>query len=140
MPTFFRGYLLVALVFSLLMAGPARSEETVQIVLESTSYALTLEQTAAAQAFAGLLPLTLTMQELNGNEKYARLPRPLPHKDEAVGYVRAGDLMLFGKDCLVLFYKSFATNYPYTRLGRLNNPTDLARIVGSQSIDVTIHP
>ena len=37
-------------------------------------FAITLDDNAAARAFAKLLPLTLDMAELNGNEKTVGLP------------------------------------------------------------------
>jgi hypothetical protein len=40
--------------------------------------AFALADTEAARAFAALLPLTLDMEELNGNEKHGELPKALP--------------------------------------------------------------
>ena len=65
-----------------------------------------LAQTAAAEAFRALLPLTLTMYELNGNEKYAELPSALPIEASNPGTIRAGDVMLYGARTLVVFYKT----------------------------------
>ena len=97
----------------------------------------TLENSAAGAAFAALLPVTLDMSELNGNEKYFYLNEPLPAKAERVGHIEAGDLMLFGSDCVVLFYESFSTSYSYTRLGRVENAAQLAAAVGGGSISVS---
>ena len=38
-------------------------------------FAATLSDNATAAAFKKLLPLSVTMTELNGNEKFARLPQ-----------------------------------------------------------------
>ena len=43
------------------------------------------------------------MSELNGNEKHADLPKPLPAKANRPGTIRNGDLMLYGADTLVVF-------------------------------------
>ncbi len=56
--------------------------------------------------------------ELNGNEKYAYLDDSLPVGRSARATIaRAGDIMLFGDDCLVLFYETFSSSYRYTRIG-----------------------
>ena len=39
--------------------------------------------------------------------------------------------MLYGANCLVLFYDSFSTGYSYTRLGRVENPEGLSAALGS---------
>src|SRR5687768_2839479 len=56
----------------------------------------------AARPFAAQLPLPLTldMRELNGNEKHADLPKPLPANASLPGTIRHGDLMLYGADTL----------------------------------------
>jgi len=33
--------------------------------------------------------------------------------------------MLFGDNCLVIFYKSFDTSYSYLKIGHINNLPDL---------------
>lgn len=96
-----------------------------------------LEDNETARAFAALLPMTLDMSELNGNEKYHYLIGPLPSDAQNVGSVQTGDLMLFGDDCVVLFYESFQTPYRYTRIGRLSDATGLAEAAGRGSAQVT---
>lgn len=81
-------------------------------------------------AFKELLPLTLYMKELNGNEKYVDLPSSLPSNAKSHSTVEAGDLMLYGSKTLVLFYQSFPTSYAYTKLGRVANPSGLATALG----------
>lgn len=103
-----------------------------------TLFSLTLYDNPAAQAFSARLPLTLTLSELNGNEKFIYLPEGLPADSESPGTVYEGDLMLYGADCLVLFYETFSTSYSYTSLGALDDPAGLADAVGSGEVTVTI--
>lgn len=107
------------------------------VTVNGTSFSATLEDSATARQLGAQLPLALTMSELNGNEKYYYLDRSLPASSERVGVIQAGDIMLFGSDCLVLFYQSFSTGYSYTRIGRLDDPSGLVQAAGRGSATVT---
>ena len=100
-------------------------------------FAITLSDTQAARAFAALLPLTITMADLNSNEKHAELPQALPRTIVAPGAIRNGDLMLYGSTTLVLFYLNFSSSYTYTRLGQVDDPTGLAQALGSGNVQIT---
>jgi hypothetical protein len=94
-------------------------------------FTIALEDNATARAFVQLLPVTLDMAELNGNEKHAKLPRSLPSDPERPGTIRAGDLLLYGDDTLVVFYETFRSEYRYTRIGRIEESAALRRALGS---------
>ena len=100
-------------------------------------FAITLADNAAARTFVTLLPLTLEMSDLNSNEKYASLPGALPTNASKPGTIHAGDLMLYGTDTLVVFYSTFKSTYPYTRLGRVNDNANLAQVLGLHTVKVT---
>ena len=82
------------------------------------------------------LPITLSMVELNGNEKYAELKQALPTHPESVGNIQVGDLLLYGNDVLVLFYESFSTSYRYTRIGEVTDTAGLAKALGAGNCQV----
>ena len=111
-------------------------ERNMVITVNGTSFAATLEDNGAARAFAAMLPLTLDMSELNGNEKYHYLDGSLPTDSYRPGTIQAGDLMLYGSSCVVLFYETFSSGYSYTRLGRIDHPDGLAAAVGSGNVRV----
>ena len=104
------------------------------IAINGRQFAVTLADNDTARAFAALVPMTLKMGDLHGNEKYHFLKTRLPSRPENPGRIHAGDLMLFGDDCVVLFYKDFDTGYSYTRIGRLQNAEGLASTVGRGAI------
>ncbi len=114
--------------------GSQEDEKTVmRIVIRagSRSFPTVLYDHRAAVEMWEKLPLTLDMSELNGNEKYA-----LPVDASVPEAVHKGDLMLYGADCLVLFYKDFSTSYTYTPLGRVENPSGLAEALGTGNVRV----
>lgn len=117
-------------------AREAKTLSTIKISVNGKDFSATLEDNRTARAFVDRLPLEIEMQELNGNEKYFYLDGDLPSDSTAVKQIHAGDLMLFGSNCVVLFYKDFATSYSYTRLGKLDNPSDLEKILGGGNVRV----
>ena len=88
-----------------------------------------------ARAFAALLPLSIGMTELNGNEKFFTLPSALPTQEAVPRAIQAGDSMLDGSSTLVLFYESFSTTYSYTPLGRVDNPAGLKAALGTGNVN-----
>lgn len=111
--------------------------QTIEIVVSGKTFSIDLLDTEPAQALTAILPLQVEMQELNGNEKYIYLSDTLPMAEKRSEYIHSGDLMLFGSDCLVLFYKDFPTSYKYTPLGRVKDAQQLSDALGAGDISVT---
>jgi hypothetical protein len=107
-----------------------------KITIGTAVFTASFNNNATATAFRTMLPLSITMSELNGNEKYYYLSSTLPTNASGTGTIQTGDLMLYGNNCLVLFYKSFNTAYSYTRIGRIDNPSGLAAALGKDNITV----
>lgn len=110
---------------------------TLIVTIGSKSFTATLDDSPATNTLLAMLPLTMDMTELNGNEKYFQLPTPLPTDAASPGTIQTGDLLLWQADTVVLFYRTFPTTYRYTRLGRIDDPTSLADTVGSGAVKVT---
>jgi hypothetical protein len=128
--------LLIAAV-AIIAAGCEAQEETgMWMTIGERRFAITLTDNAAARAFAAQLPLTLDMEELNGNEKHAELPKALPADASRPGTIRNGDLMLYGTETLVVFYSTFQSSYSYTRLGSVDDPSDLPKALGPRGVRV----
>ena len=94
-----------------------------------------LEDSAAARGTLSLLPLTAEMNDMP-REKYFYLPRTLPENAFKPDEIKAGDLMLWGSGCLVLFYEDFSASYSYTRLGRLVKTAGLVEALGKDGVRV----
>lgn len=116
-------------------SGNAGTDITISV--GSEQFAATLEGNGTAAAFLKLLPLTVRMDDLHGNEKYAVLARTLPTHSKNPGRIAGGDIMLFGSSTLVLFYESFSTSYSYSRIGRVRDPSGLGKALGRGSATVT---
>lgn len=113
------------------------SAVTLTITVGERQFSATLADNESARQLAALLPLTLDMRELNGNEKYFYLDSTLPTDAYSPGQIHTGDLMLYGDSCLVLFYQSFSSGYSYTPLGQVDNPDGLADALGSGNVTVS---
>lgn len=109
----------------------------IEIVVGDQTFSATLYDNEAATALKEQLPLTLNMSELNGNEKYYYLSDSLPTNSSRPSGIKTGDLMLYGNNCLVLFYDSFSTSYSYTPIGYIDNTDGLAAALGSGDVQVT---
>ena len=108
----------------------------ITITIGDRIFTATMEQNSTAEAFRALLPLTLEMQELNGNEKYHYLSQSLPTNRTKVGTIHAGDIMLYGDNCVVVFYETFTTTYQYTPIGHISNPKGFKEALGSGSVTI----
>ncbi|MBO4865688.1 MAG: aldo/keto reductase [Ruminococcus sp.] len=122
-------------------ATTAKQEEKkadgMHMVIGDKHFSVTMENNDTVTALTEILPLTLDMSELNGNEKYYYLDTALPSAPEKVGHINEGDIMLYGDSCLVVFYESFDTKYTYTKIGHIEDTSGLADTLGTGSVTVT---
>ena len=114
-----------------------QTNRNIIITVNGTPFNATLADNDAARAFAAMLPVTMQMSELNGNEKYYYLDSSIPTESYTPGTINTGDIMLYGSSCVVIFYETFSSGYSYTRLGMINNPEGLADAAGSSDAIVS---
>ncbi len=109
----------------------------IKLNISQQEYEAVLEDNPAARQLMAKFPMTLEMEELNGNEKYYQFAEGFPAADEVIGQIHAGDIMLFAGHYVVIFYKDFPSHYRYTRLGRIEKPQGLAEAVGTGNVAVS---
>jgi hypothetical protein len=107
-----------------------------KIVIGTKTYNATLFANKTTDAFKAMLPLNLDMTDLNNNEKKFDLPINLPTNIEDIGNIHEGDILLWGNNTIVLFYKNFSTPYRYTKIGKIDNASGLAAALGSGDVKV----
>lgn len=108
-----------------------------KLIVNGKVFEATLEKNPSAVSLESRLPLKLNMDCME-HEKYFYLDEPLPSAPGAVGRIEAGDLMLWGADCLVVFYEGFKTPYSYTRLGHIDDPRGLKEALGPGCVTIEL--
>ena len=139
-------YFLILLFFTIMACNSVYGDNTITMNTLNTSvslkinneeYKLILYDNQTAKDFLSLMPLTITMNDLNANEKYHNLSKNLTTQSSRVGSIKTGDFMLYGSNCLVLFYESFSTSYSYTKIGYIENASGLKNTLGRGSVQIT---
>ncbi len=110
----------------------------INLSINGNDFIATLEDNETTRELLNSLPLEVSMSELNGNEKYYYFDESLPTNSYRPGSISTGDIMLYGSDCLVIFYEDFDTPYSYTRLGKIDNVDNLKNALGKGNVNVTI--
>lgn len=127
---------------SLILTSPSQNTMTpvapkLQINVGNRSFTATMADNNAVKALLTQLPLALDMQDLNRNEKFAKVPKPLPTENFNPGTIQRGDILLWGNQTLVIFYETFSSSYSYTRLGKIDDTTGLKEALGQTGVQVT---
>lgn len=116
--------------------GDGQMKELI-IVTGGQRFRASLYDNETAQALMERLPMTLNMEELHGNEKFYYLDEGLPINTEYIDRIQTGDIMLFGSDCLVLFFDDFSTSYSYTRIGHIEDEEAFADALGTGTVEIS---
>ena len=99
----------------------------IKVIIDNKTYKLNLESNQTAEELINILPQEYMMNELNGNEKYVYINESLTTKAHQYKQIEKGDVMLYGDNCIVIFYNSFETNYRYTKIGHIDNLPNLGK-------------
>ena len=110
------------------------ADAKLEIVIGSAVFTATLADTTAAQEFAQMLPMTITLDDYGGFEKVGSLGRSLTTSNSQTT-TAAGDIVLYNSSNIVMFYGS--NSWSYTRLGKIDDLTGWADALGRGSVSVT---
>ncbi len=114
-------------------------EKQIAIEVNGQSFSAKLYNNAAAAALWEKLPMVLDMEEMNGNEKYFFMEDTFPTDTEDIGDIHTGDIMLYGDDCLVLFFQDFSTSYRYTRIGYIEDQKGFADALSDGTVEIRFY-
>jgi len=98
----------------------------------------TLNGSKAAQDFASLLPLSLTLSDYASTEKISDLPKRLSTEGAPPGFdPSAGDIAYYAPwGNLAIFYRDFRYSSGLVALGKLDSGLDV--FTSSESMQVTV--
>lgn len=108
-----------------------------QVEVNGKTFTATMENNAAVDALVDKMkagPITIQMSDYAGFEKVGALGQNLPTSDRQTT-TRAGDIVLYQGNQIVIFYGSNA--WSYTRLGKIDDLTGWAEALGSGDVSVT---
>ena len=97
----------------------------------------TFEDNPSAQEFQELLaqgPVTVEMSDYGGFEKVGPLGTTLTRSDESIT-TEPGDVILYQGNQITIYYGTNLWNF--TRLAKINDPTDLKAKLGEGTVPVT---
>ena len=112
-------------------------EIKINLTINNKTFSATLENNVTTRELISMFPMTLNMSKLNSNEKYNYLDTDLTTNSSRQSRINAGDIKLYGSNCLVVFYESFNTSYSYTNLGTVDDVDSFISELGNGSVTIT---
>lgn len=113
------------------------SKIKINLIVNNKTFSASLENNETTRELTAMFPMTLNMSDLNSNEKYNYLDTRLTTNSSNPRRINAGDIKLYGSNCLVVFYESFNTSYSYTNLGKVDNASAFVSELGRGNATIT---
>jgi putative uncharacterized protein MYPE1680 len=108
----------------------------INLIVNNKTFTANLENNQTVQELIQNFPMTLNMSDLHSNEKYNYLNSSLTTNSNTPSMINAGDIKLYGNNCLVVFYDNFRNSYSYTNLGKVDNVDDFVAELESESVNI----
>lgn len=112
-------------------------ERKLKITVGDEMLLATFEDNLSAEEFRDLLaqgPVTVEMNDYGGFEKVGPLGTTLTRSDQQIT-TQPGDVILYQGDQITIYYGTNSWNF--TRLARIDDPTDLREKLGEETVSVT---
>lgn len=135
MKSFFKIYFIF---FSLYISTFCLEKNTIEIKIEYKIFKATLLDNQTSKAFIKKLPLTITMEDYNQNEKFYRFSEKFPVDPTKIENIKTGDIVFYETNFFVIFYEDFKTQYAYTPIGTINNISGLKEILKKNKVIVEL--
>jgi len=115
-------------------------EKTLHLFINDTEVSVDWEENESVDALRALVadePLTVQMSMYGGFEQVGSLGTSLPRND-AQTTTRAGDIVLYSGNQIVVFYGS--NSWAYTRLGHITDQDEagMTALLGSGDVTITL--
>ena len=135
MKNFFKKYFIF---FSLYISTFCLEKNTIEIKIEDKIFKATLLDNQTSKAFIKKLPLTITMEDYNQNEKFYRFSEKFPVNPTKIENIKTGDIVFYETNFFVIFYEDFKTQYAYTPIGTINNISGLKEVLKKKKVIVEL--
>ena len=123
----------------------SKDRDSMKITLEVGDKALTatLIDSKTAHDFVSLLPLTLTMNDLFGREKFAHLPRAISTEGKRTHTYEVGDIAYWspGPD-VAIYYRNDGEKIPEPGIiviGKIDSGVAALDVAGSVKVTIELH-
>lgn len=109
----------------------------INLIVNNKTFSATLNNNETTRELIAMFPMTIQMSDLHSNEKYNYLDTNFTTNSSRPNRINAGDIKLYGNNCLVVFYESFSNSYSYTYLGSVDDADAFVSELGSGSVNIT---
>ena len=116
---------------------PSEGESALKITVGDYELLATFEDNSSAEEFRELLsqgPITVEMEDYGGFEKVGPLGTTLTRNDTQIT-TEPGDVILYQGNQITIYYGT--NSWSFTRLARIDDPTDLRAKLGEGAVQVT---
>ena len=116
------------------------AETAMKMMINDTEVAVSWENNESVKALNSMAengPVTIRMNAYGGFEQVGPIGETLPANDTSIK-TKAGDIMLYTSDHMVIFYGS--NSWAYTRLGRITDKSasELKELLSGAGVTVTV--